>query len=221
MKRFFSTLPRHFLACFSGRMILWHLAAILLTLILVVSGFDWGYFRATRAPSLILWMFPAVVIGGLLPILLPLGLLASSGATDNAVTRRLAWAIGQAEIIGAIIAALYKALTGRAHPARSAGADLTHFFRFGLVRGGVFWGWPSSHTTIAFAMAVTIFMLLPKPKAIGYAAIAYAFYVGLGVSMTIHWFSDFTAGAIFGSIVGVVVGRGFATQPAGTPPDLR
>jgi hypothetical protein len=26
-------------------------------------------------------------------------------------------------------------------------------FRFGFWRGGVCWGWPSSHTTIAFAMA--------------------------------------------------------------------
>jgi membrane-associated phospholipid phosphatase len=27
--------------------------------------------------------------------------------------------------------------------------------------------------------------------------------------MTIHWFSDFVAGAIFGSVIGVVVGKSF------------
>jgi membrane-associated phospholipid phosphatase len=27
--------------------------------------------------------------------------------------------------------------------------------------------------------------------------------------MTIHWFSDFVAGAIFGSLIGVVVGKKF------------
>jgi uncharacterized protein YcfJ len=27
--------------------------------------------------------------------------------------------------------------------------------------------------------------------------------------MTIHWFSDFAAGAIIGSVIGAVVGKGF------------
>jgi membrane-associated phospholipid phosphatase len=40
-------------------------------------------------------------------------------------------------------------------------------------------------------------------------AILYAFYIGIGVSMTIHWFSDFAAGAIVGSVIGAVVGRSF------------
>ena len=53
-----------------------------------------------------------------------------------------------------------------------------------FLRGGVFWGWPSSHTTIAFAMAVTILMLFPKQKWVGYMAITYALYIGLGVSTT-------------------------------------
>jgi hypothetical protein len=43
-------------------------------------------------------------------------------------------------------------------------------------------------------------------------AILYAFYIGLGVSMTIHWYSDFVAGAIIGSVVGMVVGKSFPRQ---------
>jgi len=39
--------------------------------------------------------------------------------------------------------------------------------------------------------------------------ITYALYIGLGVSMTIHWFSDFLAGAIIGSAIGAVVGKSF------------
>jgi hypothetical protein len=46
-------------------------------------------------------------------------------------------------------------------------------------------------------------------------ALLYACYVGLGVSMTIHWFSDFVAGAIIGSVVGEVVGKSFGS--AGGP----
>jgi membrane-associated phospholipid phosphatase len=145
-----------------------------------------------------------------MPIALPLTLFLLGGVGQSDRTRLVGWAIGQAEVIGGIIAAGYKAITGRAHPAYGVGTDLTHAFRFGLLRGGVFWGWPSSHTTIAFAMAVTVFRLFPKQRWLGCLVITYAFYVGLGVSMTIHWFSDVVAGALIGTVVGVVVGPGFS-----------
>jgi membrane-associated phospholipid phosphatase len=209
MKQFLSTLPRNIIACFQGRMIIWHVFAIALTFILVASGFDWGYFLSTRAPSLRSWMFPAVHLGGLLPIILPLVLLAFGSLTGSARTRLVGWAVGQAEVIGGLVAASYKAITGRTHPPHMVGADMSHIFQFGFLRGGVFWGWPSSHTTIAFAMAVTILMLLPKQRWVGCVAMAYAFYVGIGVSMTIHWFSDFAAGAIIGSAIGPWWGRAF------------
>jgi membrane-associated phospholipid phosphatase len=179
MKLFFATLPRNIIECFKGRMLLWHLTAIILSIVLVVSGLDWQYFLGTRFRTLWSLFFPAVPIGGLLPIALPLILLVS----------------------GAII---------RAHPAHGDGTDLTHVFKFGLLRGGVFWGWPSSHTTIAFAMAVTVFKLYPKQKWLGYLAITYAFYIGLGVSITIHWLSDFVAGALIGSAIGIVVATCFS-----------
>ena len=162
MKQFFSTLPRNIIACFQGRMIIWHVIAIALTFILVASGFDWGYFLSTRAPSLRSWMFSAVHLGGLLPIILPLVLLAFGSLSRSARTRLVGWAVGQAEVIGGLVAASYKAITGRTHPPHMVGADMSHIFQFGFLRGGVFWGWPSSHTTIAFAMAVTILMLFPK-----------------------------------------------------------
>ena len=209
MKQFLSTLPRNLLDCFRGRRIIWHIIAIILTFILVTSGFDWLYFASTRNPILRSWMFPAVPIGGLLPIALPLILLAIGSISRSARTTLAGWAVGQAELIGAVVAAAYKAITGRAHPSHGVGADLSHSFQFGFLRGGVFWGWPSSHTTIAFAMAVTLFRLFPTQRWLGYVVIAYALYIGIGVSMTIHWFSDFTAGAIIGTAIGAVVGKSF------------
>jgi hypothetical protein len=65
-------------------------------------------------------------------------------------------------------------------------------------------------------MAVTIFTLFPKHRWVGYVAMAYAFYVGIGVSMTIHWFSDFSAGAIIGTVIDVVVGKCFLLSQNGT-----
>jgi membrane-associated phospholipid phosphatase len=209
MKRFLSILPRNLLGCFSGRMIIWHILAIILTFILVTSGFDWLFFASTRNPILRSWMFPAAPIGGLVPIALPLVLLAIGSISRSAKTTLAGWAVGQAELVGALVAAAFKAVTGRAHPAYGVGADISHMFHFGFLRGGVFWGWPSSHTTIAFAMAVALFQLFPKQRWLGYVAIAYALYIGLGVSMTIHWFSDFLAGAIIGTAIGTVVGKSF------------
>jgi hypothetical protein len=209
MKVFFLTLPRNVIDCFKGRMLIWHLVAILLTFVLVTSGFDWRYFVWTRDPILRSWMIPAVHIGGLVPIMLPLLLLGIGGLAGSVPTRLAGWAVGQAELIGGLIAAGCKAITGRAHPSHVLGVDLSHLFRFGLLRGGVFWGWPSSHTTIAFAMAVTIFTLFPKQRWLGYVALTYALYVGVGVSMTIPWLSDFAAGAILGTVVGIVVGKSF------------
>ncbi len=209
MKQFLVTLPGNLIGCFMGRNVVWHLIAILFTFILVLSGFDWRYFLATRSPELRHWMFPAVIVGGLLPIYLPLFLLVTGIIAQKARVSFAGWAIGQAELIGALIVVAYKAVTGRAHPARAVGPDISHDFHFGFLRGGVFWGWPSSHTTIAFAMAVTVFTLWPKQRWLGIVALLYAFYVGIGVSMTIHWYSDFVAGAIIGSVIGTVVGKSF------------
>ena len=164
MKQFLSTLPRNILDCFEGQKIIWHIVAIILTFILVTSGFDWLYFASTRGPILRSWMFPAVPIGGLMPIVLPLLLLILGSISRSAKTTLTAWAVGQAELIAALVAAAYKAITGRAHPSHGVGTDVSHIFQFGFLRGGVFWGWPSSHTTIAFTMAVTLFRLFPKQR---------------------------------------------------------
>jgi membrane-associated phospholipid phosphatase len=211
MKQFVWTLPRNIIGCFKGRLILWHLLAIVLTVILVTSNFDWHYFTWTRSPQIRSFAFPAVHIGGELPIVLPVILLVIGTSARDIRFIRMAAALAQASIIGSLISSTYKAFTGRAYPYLHGemGPDISHVFRFGFWRGGAFWGWPSSHTTIAFSMALTIFMLTPKQRWVGCVAIAYALYVGLGVSVTIHWFSDFVAGAIIGSVIGMVVGGSF------------
>ena len=218
MRQFIATLPGNLASCFQGRLIIGHLFAIGLTAILVLSGFDAYYFAVTRNPVLFSWAFPAAPIGGLLPITLPWMLLLL-GIMGRKPTISLAgWAIAQAALIGSLISSAYKAVTGRVHPPLTIGPDanhdFSHGFRFGLFRGGVFWGWPSSHTTIAFAMAFTVFTLFPRKKWLGISAILYAFYIGLGVSMTIHWFSDFAAGMIIGTMVGLTVGKSFSQPPA-------
>src|ERR1039458_9104112 len=99
MKQFFVTGPRNLIGCFKGRRIVWHVIAILLTFILVRSGFDWRYFLATRNPALRSWMFSAVGIGALLPIALPLILFALGIIARSARAVLAGWAVGQAALL--------------------------------------------------------------------------------------------------------------------------
>jgi membrane-associated phospholipid phosphatase len=212
MRGFFYNLPKSIARCFWGYNLLWHLLAIILTYIIVISNFDWLYFTFPKATLLRSFFSPAVRLGSLLPIIVPLELYVIGTIRNNLRIMNMAYALGQAAIIGLVVAAFYKAFTGRLHPPRvlAHSTDISREFRFGFLRGGMFWGWPSSHTTIAFAMAVTLIMLYPKNRLVKYLAILYAFYIGFGVSMRIHWFSEFVAGAIIGTVIGVSVGRSFA-----------
>ncbi len=149
----------------------------------------------------------------ILPVVVPLALLAICVPGKALKIKNTAFALGQAAILGLAISSFYKAFTGRVPPPHflnhGALVDDSHGFRFGFLRGGMFWGWPSSHATVAFAMAVALWKLYPENKLVRYVSILYAFYVGIGVSMTIHWFSEFVAGAVIGSVIGAVIGNSF------------
>lgn len=209
MRGIFYKIFRNFAKCFSPRYLGWHFLAIALTLIIVTTDFDWKYFLATK--NIRSYAFPAAAIGGLMPILAPAILFLFGWSRKNFKIKNTAFALAQAAILATLISGIYKAFTGRAHPlARVADpTDITKVFHFGILRGGVFWGWPSTHTTIAFATVIALIFLYPKNKILKYLALVYALYIGLGVSMTIHWFSDFVAGAIFGSLIGIIVGKSF------------
>jgi membrane-associated phospholipid phosphatase len=87
--------------------------------------------------------------------------------------------------------------------------ELSHGFQFGIYRGGIFWGWPSSHTATAFAMSVALALFYKEKKWVGYVAVAYATYIGLGASMSFHWLGDVVMGVILGTICGVLVAKKF------------
>jgi membrane-associated phospholipid phosphatase len=212
-------LPKNVITIFTGRNLLYHLLAIFLTFLIVMSGFDWAYYRWTRAGLFAQLALPAITLGTFVPILGTLAILSLGEISKNQRIITTAWALGQAGILGYLISIFYKTLTGRIPPpfrdfrmsAQNLNSltDTSHGFQFGFFKGGVFWGWPSSHTTVAFAMSVCLITLYPKNKLLIVLALVYTFYVGLGVSVSIHWLSEFVAGAIIGSVVGKVVGNGF------------
>ena len=175
-----------------------------------MSGFDWFYFIGMRSHLLGNIFFPAIPIGGIVPILAPLIIILVGFFFKKKNTSSVGWALAQAAIFGSFVSSLYKAFTGRIQPdLHNLTVDISQGFNFGFFEHGIFWGWPSSHTAIAFAMALTLIHLFPHNKKLHMLALIYAFYIGIGISFTIHWFSEFIAGAMIGAIIGTVVGESF------------
>jgi membrane-associated phospholipid phosphatase len=206
---FFSRLFENLVNSFRWRHFRWHLLAMALTLVLVLTDFDWIYYKTFRHTVIYQLSFGAAVVGGLLPILLPFVLLAVGLIRKNSRVKIIGLALGQAGIIAWAISSFYKIFTGRVYPPSDLILDISKVFHFGFWRAGIFWGWPSSHTTVAFATAVCLIYLFPKNKRVWYLSLTYAFLIGLGVSVSIHWFSDFVAGAMIGTTIGEVVGKSY------------
>jgi len=199
---------------YRGYPLLLQLITIPLTIFIVLSGFDWWYFVQTQNPLLRMVLFPAAGIGALIP-LFAIYFTHTRGRKKNDPTMtNVSYALLQSGMLGLAVSSFYKIFTGRIHPPMNELilTDISHEFHFGFFREGIFWGWPSSHTTVAFAMAVTLVVLYPKNIFVRFSALAYALYIGLGVSIGIHWFSEFIAGMCIGTAIGLVVGKSFSSS---------
>lgn len=206
----FYNLFKHIKSFYKGNNLKWQIVIAVSTYLLVASGFDWCYYQHTRDAHLQSILFTSALAGFLVPVVVPLCMLLYAKIKKSSRTLNAVYAVTQAGVLGLAISSFYKVFTGRPGPHHILGdVDISHVFRFGVLRGGAFQGWPSSHTSVAFAMSMALCMLYPEKKALKYGALIYAVYIGVGVSGTIHWFSDFTAGAILGSIIGITVGKGF------------
>ncbi len=189
---------------------------------LVYSGADFAYltYVLTAAPF---WLLIAAdVTGFLLPIFLPLGLYIFARRLQSARLLRFATATTYAVLLGFTLSTLLKAFAGRtspphAHRGETLGplTDTSRDFNFGLFNEQVIGGWPSSHTTIAFALATVLACLLPPRWYYRVPLYGTALFIGVGVTFGFHWFSEFVAGALLGSLIGVVVGRHYAVQESG------
>ena len=208
MTRAVQTLARDLAGVFAPRRLPWHLLAMGLTVILVTSGFD-GWVAATARGTRIRTLgFSAGRIGFWMPIAVPLAMLALAWLRRDRWLRTSGWRVAESEVLALGICAAYKALTGRPGPTSvhyGAFDAVSRVFRFGFMRGGVFWGWPSSHVMTAFAGAVALALLYRGNRGLVWSTATYAACMAAGVSISFHWFSDVVAGAIIGTVIGVVV----------------
>lgn len=200
-KTFFSGLPAALLRLFKWRNFLLVLLAGALTYLCVMSGFDWYYFEHTR--SLFFYALPSAIIGFFVPILLPFGLYVYGDVWKKEFYRITAGLIAKAGIVAWLLSSTLKAFTGRMQPefyTHLSTVDITREWLFGFWRHGIFWGWPSSHTTVAIAVSLVIAHQFRHKSWVVALALLYGAYIALGVSISIHWFSDALAGIIFGYI---------------------
>jgi len=190
-----------------------HVVAIAGSYQLVNEGVDWKVYQTSHNHKEILYAgYPGVIVGGILPIALPYYLYRRGLERHD---KKLQWtsiALGQAAILGVTISSSYKAITGRQPPEPfedEKTKDFSNDFKWGFLERGIFDGWPSGHTTVAFAMATTYTNLYPDDEYWRWAAMGYATWMGLSVSVNIHWFSDAFAGAFMGYAIGKSVARSF------------
>jgi membrane-associated phospholipid phosphatase len=207
----FYRLGNNFLGSFTTNYGLNYALAGLSSYGIVKGGIDWKWYHFSNDHK---WVsnagFASVSAGGLVPLIAPLGLYFYGRSDNNPGLQITGLALGQAAILGLAISSGIKVFTGRVPPDfPERTKDYSGDFQFGFLRGGAFEGWPSSHTTIAFAMATTLSELYPDNTTLKICSFAYASLVGLGVSTNIHWFSDAVAGAFIGYAIGKTVGVSF------------
>jgi membrane-associated phospholipid phosphatase len=194
---------------------LWHLFAAGATFALVFSGFDWWFFSVTRGDVSNTLGMTAGLLGFFVPIAIPLWLYIAGKVKKNRDLIRISLSVVQAGVIAMFVIAVYKAFTGRVEPeflAAVATGDNSREFMFGFLRYGIFWGWPSSHTGVAFAMSVFLALWYRRKVWVGALAMIYSSFIAVGAAVSFHWFSDVFAGIIIGSLIGYVIYKGDKTK---------
>ena len=190
-----------------------HVAAIGATSMLVSYDIDWKYYAFfNNNKRLQFATFPAVIIGGLGPVLIPAYLHYTALQHNDDHRLYTAYAVGQATILSIAITSFYKSLTGRLEPGvfrESRTLEQSKQFEFGFWNNGIFNGWPSGHATTAMAIATSLSEMNPNNTQAHIWWYLGALYISFGVSTNIHWLSDAVAGSLIGYGIGKSVGRAF------------
>jgi len=219
----FSNLGKNTLAAFSGSNALVHLSAAAGTFLIVKTGLDTKVHNLfARDRTLDRYSHPAVALGSYFPAILGGGLFASGLVGGGSKLASAGSAVLQASLLAIGTTVTLKALTGRPGPDPVVYADnsASNVFRFGILRGGVWHGWPSGHMLTNVA-AVTSLMSFYRDNTLlniaGGASLGYLFLSVISHGRaTMHWFSDAVAGTLMGWAIGTTVGREFRRSFDGT-----
>jgi len=204
---------------FQIKYLFWFILGCALTYFMVIFNIDWKYFIFIRelSHSILLFLESSFVLGFFIPILGPVIFFILYFFNKSRKALTLLKLLTFSAALGWFLSSIIKAFTGRAHPdIYNLLIDNSHIFNFGFFKYGVFWGWPSSHTTVAFSTSIALFIFLKhkhfhfsnfSKKIISLILVIYPCYIAIGVSSSGHWITDALMGAILGTIIGIEVGK--------------
>ncbi|MDP3150366.1 MAG: phosphatase PAP2 family protein [Ignavibacteria bacterium] len=211
----FSGFGNNIVNSFKGNNLYLHLAGVASTFILVTTNTDYQvhkYFNeheqfSNAARPVIHWaMYFPFVIGG--------SLYAYGKLKHDDEAMGASFAVCQSSLIALSYNSLLKAITGRPNPNWRNNQDmeeLSKTFRFGFLRGGIFWGWPSSHTSSTMAVVSALTNFYPDKTWLKIAGYGYVGYMVFAVSSLgrggMHWFSDAVAAAFMSYAIGSTTGK--------------
>jgi|GEM_PF-317981 len=211
----FGNFGNNILDSFKGNNIYYHLAGVASTILIVNLDVDYyveHYFNQHEEYGR--WGRPVVFTGMFLPFIAGGSLYAYGKIKNNEEAVGASFAVLQASLIEFLYNSALKAITGRPNPNWRNNSDmesLSKTFRFGFMRGGIFWGWPSGHTSTTMAVVSALTNYYPNAawlKIAGYSLVAYTIF---GVSSVnrggMHWFSDAVAAAFMAYAIGSTVGK--------------
>jgi membrane-associated phospholipid phosphatase len=203
--------------CFTGSNLILHTAGVVATPVIVVTGTDTAvHDTLARHQRLESYSVVGVYLGYGLPLLVGGGLMAAGFGADSQREIVASGAVLQSTLLALGYQSVLKAFTGR--PAPPAGVldndEPSKRFRFGFMRGGIHYGWPSGHMMTATAIVTSLVEVYPENLWIaaggGALVTGMAASVALHESSSMHWFSDMAAGTLMGVAIGRGVGAGFS-----------
>jgi membrane-associated phospholipid phosphatase len=213
----FTGIGQNTIDSFTGPNLILQVGAIATTYSLVQTDMDYRAFRYFAShPEYDKYSTPAVYAGYLVPVFLGGGMWLYGLADEDSRALAAGSAVLQATLISTVYIGLLKAITGRPNPDPTVFNDMrrgSRTFRFGLLQGGVHYGWPSGHMGTNTAAMVSLMYFYPENVAVKLLGGAYLAYLAFGVAShdgsTMHWLSDIVAGTLIGFAVGAAVGSNF------------
>jgi membrane-associated phospholipid phosphatase len=186
-----------------------HASMVLVTLFAAFSGLDYLYFSLMRDYAPWALLIATDVAGLFLPVFFLFCYVVWYKAKNLSPANRAdIHGINASIIIAFCVALLYKALSGRSSPhEHEALINNSTDFHIGFMQGEMLGGWPSSHATIAFAIAAYIVAKHPDQPYVRPLMYGYSALIAFGVAIGFHWLSEAVSGAMLGILIGTTVAK--------------
>ncbi|MDR2374911.1 MAG: phosphatase PAP2 family protein, partial [Treponema sp.] len=188
------------------------------TLVLIATEVDWNWRNVSYNNT---WLSnigrPGLYIGYTVPVITPITTYIIGRAMKDEKLQITSFALMQTLMLTLAIQTPLKMITGRTLPGIVTELDHTRNSRsdnfsdeFNWFNKNFIGGWPSGHTANAFAAAATISEIYNDKFLLKLGLYSYAFLIGFGTTLDVHWASEAIAGVLIGYAIGKSVGKSFS-----------